>query len=157
MAWTIEIREGDAKPVNLDDVLTCLEPEAIGGLWTIVELEGITKPNGAAAQPLADLQDQIEGTLHGLDVPWQRLQEIVAAMDDIWDGLFVAWRNEHPRLPRAALFAAALSAYADVIDSCDFIVERHDSSFWWVASREHGPMARLQERFRSAGARELHT
>lgn len=133
---------GEVLSVSLLDILNCIE---MGSKykWSILWLEAVGKPMDNS---VLKHEQEIKNSNSGLRCGWDELSQLSIRFDQINEILLIGDENE-----------TKLKRYKDdneLYNSCCFIIELIDSSYWIVRSRDENFLNKIKKTL--TGVEETH-
>lgn len=134
----IKISDGkEILEVKLNDILDQL-PNGAQYYWSILFLDGMPYPN--LAQSIVKYEDSIHKSKDGILIEWSDLLQLQNKYSQIYEATILGSANK-----------SNLHHYDDentMQDSCDFVINLIDCSFWEVYSKDQKLIDRLKNKFK---------
>ncbi|HZW90494.1 MAG TPA: hypothetical protein VFF12_15525 [Myxococcaceae bacterium] len=126
---------------SLAEILHLADPPASRLVWTLRYIEARDDVSGAWPAGLKDLEAQASAHRFGLELSWERLGALAAALHAPVDVRLDGWA----RVPKAGGAPGELKMRIEVLDA----------TLFRVAARERRVLKRLEQRFKDTRSVEL--
>lgn len=122
--------------VCLRDILE--EIDGVGYIWSILFFDGMGSLKNWNS--LDDFEKEVNESARGLFINWKDLNELAGQFDEIIDILIIGSKDEE-----------ILMRYEDsemMYRSCDFVINKFDSSYWEVFSNNPKFIQKISLKFK---------
>lgn len=129
MASLLEIPHG----VPLGELLRPLEPDASRLSWSILELEATGDLSSRGG--MLGFEERVYASPRGVQLTWPELNELAQQLVQVINGVLVGYAAGTPAPERMAP--------AQLRETCELVLEAHDSTVWWLSARDDAVVQRV--------------